>query len=301
MTADALSELAVQAAPPVLLPGAEGGLGQLAQLRWWAAAVRAPSPDLADAGPAEPGAAGGPFADPAMIVIGAGPGEVVSHDGSGAPALRLRQIPDLDAPGAPHRGAQAVDAAVDEGADLVLLVTGDQQADRLAALALVSVLCRIEPARLVSYDGARDDRRWMGELAALRDARRAAVRHRASPAFAAEALGSSALLGAAGAVLQAASRRTPVLLDGAVALAAAALAGALSTGVARWCLTSATGATGEAPVLQRLGLITAPPLPGGGAPGTAAILALRALQMALHSGSGAADPTMPMTAGPNPH
>lgn len=296
MTADALNELATRAVAPVHVPGWTAGSGTLADLRVWAESVRTrPESDPADgSGPYAP------FASARMLVVGLSPFDPVTDDGTGEP-IRVAAVVEDDDPamqleGAAQAGADAVDALVDEGADLILLVTGCRAEDLRAALALVSVFCRIEPAKLLDYAGLRDDHRWMADLAGLRDARRAAVRHRASPAFAAEALGRPALLSAAGALLQAAVRRTPVLLDGAVALAGAMVAGALSTGVARWCVTAPTGALHEAPVLQRLGLVTAPPLAAGGPPGASAILQFHALQMALHIGRDQPDPTIPLTA-----
>jgi nicotinate-nucleotide--dimethylbenzimidazole phosphoribosyltransferase len=298
MTADALNELAARALAPALLAGSAAAGDTLAQLRDWAAAVRTSNASTPSA------QALAAFTAPRMLVVGIPAGTAIVDDGSGAEPIRAHALAPGAVAGAAQRGADAVDALVDEGGDLILLVTGDEPNDLRAALALISVFCRIEPAKLVSYSAARLDSLWMDALAGLRDARRAAVRHRASPARAAEALDCPALLSAAGAVLEAAARRTPVLLDGAVALAGAVIAEALRTGAARWCATSATGALHEGPALQRLGLVATPALPGGGAPGAAAILQLRAVQLALQVAARAAldgdplepDPTMPVTA-----
>lgn len=287
MTANALTELATWSVAPALRPDSAPAGGMLAQLRRWAAAVRTDDASTPST------RASAPFADPRMLVIGLAAADAIVDDASGSDPIRALAIGDGDGDTA-RLGADAIDALVDEGADVILLVTGNQPDDHRAALALISVICRVEPAKLVSYCAPRIDTDWMAALAGLRDARRAAARHRDSPAFAAESLGSAALLSAAGAVLQAAARRTPVLLDGAVALGGALVAGALSTGAARWCATSATGALHEGPVLRRLTLVTTPALPGGGAPGTAAVLQLRAVQMALHVGTRDVDPTMPL-------
>lgn len=296
MTADALTELARLAAAPVALPAYAPGGGTLADLCAWAASVRTRPDTEAPQGTGTSGAAVfPPIAAARMLVTGLSPAEAVVEDGASEP-VPVAAVPDGDAAGAAQRGADAVDALVDEGADLILLVTGTGPVDLRAALALVSVLCRVEPAKLVDYAAAREDQRWMADLAGLRDARRDASRHRSSPGFAAEALGSAALLSAAGALLQAAVRRTPVLLDGTIALAAALVAGGLSPGVEHWYATAPTGTAPETAVLQQLRLVTSSPLAGGGPAGASAILQLRTLQMALHIGRIRPDPTMPLTA-----
>jgi hypothetical protein len=302
VTAEWLQALGASVRPPGG-PGADDGAGLRARLRRGAAATRA---DCADGAPAgahadrtDGSAAGlaqpppGPFVHPRMLVLGADPEGALALAAESSPPV---QSSALDTPG-PAAAAQAVDGLVDSGCDLLLLAGADRD-DELAAAALVSVLCRVEPAALMSYGRPRDDARWMEDLSELRDARRrASLRTRLAAhavpgpptagfaADAAEALGRPVLAAAAAVVLQAAARRTPVLLDGAVALAGALVAADIAAGAAGWCLAASTGDPLEEPAHRRLGLAPALTLPGGGPSGAVALLQLQLLDMALRTGA----------------
>ena len=122
-------------------------------------------------------------------------------------------------------GRDLADAAVDTGADLLLL--GHLGAGGTAvAAALVCLLTEAEPATVTGGGTVvgLDDDSWARKVVRVRDTvRRARPRAREPIPLLAE-LGATDLAVLAGLLLGAAARRTPVLLDGTVVLCAALLA-----------------------------------------------------------------------------
>ena len=186
-------------------------------------------------------------------------------------------------------GAAVVDREVDAGADLfVPVVVGGGPA--VAAATVAAVLTGTEPARAVGWTG--DDREWMRACAEVRNRlRRMRLATRPAdpgddPWRLLELAGSPALASLVGVLVQAAVRRTPVLLDGVVVAAAAMLGGALDRGAVDWWMVPDRGTDpvaravwerlrldpvdGEAPVDLRLRL-------GGGAGALAALPMLQAV------------------------
>jgi nicotinate-nucleotide--dimethylbenzimidazole phosphoribosyltransferase len=118
-------------------------------------------------------------------------------------------------------GTAAADDEIEEGADLVVLAAGT---GTTAAGALVSVVTGAEPTALLPR-GARaiDTAQWIARAARLRDTRHAVAHLRTRPDELLAALGSPPVSAAAGFALRAATRRTPLVLDGLPVVAAALL------------------------------------------------------------------------------
>lgn len=151
--------------------------------------------------------------------------------GDAAPALLsladelhvgVRVLPPAGSAGeALHGGISAADDEVDAGADLVVLAADAAETDPAPA-ALVTVLRGVEPVALLPRGAAAaDSGAWTQRAGQIRDLRRVAMRFRSRPDRLLAALGSARLAAAAGFLLQVTARRTPVVLDGSLALAAA--------------------------------------------------------------------------------
>jgi nicotinate-nucleotide--dimethylbenzimidazole phosphoribosyltransferase len=176
------------------------------------------------------------------------------------PASPARIDVDGASAGSLDGGSTRADTAVDAGADL-LVVSGS--GDQASGLLVAAVLLDIEPVKAIGTAGVRD---WARLTVAVRDGLRAARPHRADPVSLLDAVGAAAVAELAGVLAQAASRRTPVLLDGSALVGAATLvAGRLAPGASAWWLAgqappapAARGAhteMGLAPLLDlRLGL-----------------------------------------------
>lgn len=130
-------------------------------------------------------------------------------------------------------GRAVADEEVDAGADL--LVPGDMGiGNTTPSAALVAALLDLEPVAVVGRGTGIDDRRWMVKTAAIRDALWRGRRVGGDPRLLLGVLGGADLAALSGLLLQAAARRTPVVLDGVVVCAAALAAARLAPGVERW-------------------------------------------------------------------
>ena len=193
------------------------------------------------------------------------------------------------APSATEWAVRLVDAEVDAGADLLILAshqapglaTGPVSHDA-AALALISLLCRVEPSALVRYDLRRDDALWMSELSQIRDARRAAASDRRTVGASAVAIGTPVLVAGAALLLHAARRRTPVILDGLAAMASGLVASTLAPGVAGWWqLAGAADTPADQPIAARLGLAPVAALGSSAPDGAAGVLVSVIVRIAI--------------------
>lgn len=129
-------------------------------------------------------------------------------------------------------GMAAVDAEVDAGADLLLIAGGDGH--QAMARAAVGVLTGSEPVHLVGWPAAGGDGQWMTDVVAVRDARRRAGQHSDDAQRLLTDLGDSTVAAITGMLLQAAVRRTLVVLDGVVVGGAAMAAHRLSPAALSW-------------------------------------------------------------------
>lgn len=180
-------------------------------------------------------------------------------------------------------GWRLADEAADYGVDALVIAACGAGADTAAA-AITAALTGAEPVGLLGRvhapGGGFDDPAWMTRCAAVRDALHR-IRHRPRAAHdLLAALGGGDLAVVTGVLLGAAARRTPVLLDGPVGVAAALLSRELGGQARQWCLLPDHGGhptvrhaaevLGLRPVLDlRLGL-------GEGATALAALPLLRA-------------------------
>lgn len=172
------------------------------------------------------------------VGVGAGVGDAARPAG----AVRLEKpdtgaLSDDDAVGAALRvGRDAVDREVDEGADLLVPAA---LADTVSApAAVVATLTGREPVAVVGVDpgadGRLDDAAWMRRVVAVRDVLRRSRPAGRDPVALLGRVGDLELAALTGFLVQAAHRRTPVVLDGVAVCAAALLADALTPGVRPW-------------------------------------------------------------------
>jgi nicotinate-nucleotide--dimethylbenzimidazole phosphoribosyltransferase len=159
-------------------------------------------------------------ADVRVVEIGAAEETAAANDITSAGAL----------------GASVADDEAERGTDLVVAaVTGSA----IAAAVAVSVLTDVEPIRVLARGAhAVDPAAWMLRAAAVRDTRLRVRGHRHEPGALLTELGDPVLAAAAAFVLRAAARRTPVLLDGAGAAAAALVAFEQYPRAVRWWVSA---------------------------------------------------------------
>ncbi|WP_380167908.1 nicotinate-nucleotide--dimethylbenzimidazole phosphoribosyltransferase [Jannaschia sp. R86511] len=152
-------------------------------------------------------------------------------------------------------GRRIADESVDAGADL--LVVGDMGiGNTTPSAALVAAMLGLDPRAATGRGTGVDDsglHRKADVVAAAVD--RALTRYGTDPRALLGALGGADLACMAGIQLQAAARRTPVLLDGVVVTAAALVAERLAPGTAAWFAAGHRSAEpAHAPALAALGL-----------------------------------------------
>jgi nicotinate-nucleotide--dimethylbenzimidazole phosphoribosyltransferase len=170
--------------------------------------------------------------------------------------VAVRQVPPPagDARACLQAGRSLVDDQVDSGADLLVVVDASPASD-VPAAALVGLLARRD-AWVVTCRGATiDDAGWMGRCAAVRDTMR-----RARPALGdqtrlLDAVAGAGLAVVTGVLLQAAARRTPVLLDGVRTAACALVAHRVAFRAVGWWLPAhLSPEPAHSVALDRLGL-----------------------------------------------
>jgi nicotinate-nucleotide--dimethylbenzimidazole phosphoribosyltransferase len=179
----------------------------------------------------------------------------------------------VDADGDLASGAAIADQEIESGADLLMIALPGGGADAATA---VSTLTNTEPVKVLARGAAATDpEAWMERAAAVRDARRACMQVRSDPDRLLAEIGSPRLAVAAGIALRAAARRTPVLLDGPAAAAAALIAYEAQPRAVRWW---AAADVGPDPVqelaLTRMGQQGILGLGTGAGDGLAALLAV---------------------------
>jgi nicotinate-nucleotide--dimethylbenzimidazole phosphoribosyltransferase len=130
-------------------------------------------------------------------------------------------------------GMAIADEEVDGGADL--LIAGDMGiGNTTPTAALVALLTRTDVAEVVGRGTGIDDDAWMRKCAAVRDAARRGREHIAEPITLLATVGGADLAAMSGFLLQAAVRRTPVILDGVVSGACALVADRISFRAKSW-------------------------------------------------------------------
>lgn len=151
-------------------------------------------------------------------------------------------------------GARVADELIDAGADL--LIAGDMGiGNTTPAATLVGLLADAEPARVVGRGTGIDDITWMRKTAAVRDAMRRGRPVKGDPVALLATCGGPDLAATTGFLLQAAARRTPVLLDGVISCACALVAHRVAFRASQWWLASHRSTEpAAAAALDRLGL-----------------------------------------------
>jgi nicotinate-nucleotide--dimethylbenzimidazole phosphoribosyltransferase len=177
-------------------------------------------------------------------------------------------------------GRALADEEVDAGADLLVPASLGVGATTPAA-TLVAALTGSEPVAVIGRGSGIDDAGWMRKAAAVRDALRRARPHVRDPLALLRVAGGADLAALTGFCVQAALRRTPVLLDGLVVGTAALLAEELAAGARQWWLaTQRSPDPAMALVEQHLGLSPLLDLGVRLGDGTGAVAAVPLLQMA---------------------
>lgn len=137
-------------------------------------------------------------------------------------------------------GMRVADEEVDSGADL--LIAGDMGiGNSTVAATLVGACLGLGPLEVVGTGTGVDDTAWAHKVEALRDALYRAVAQgpqsrRPEPLELLRTVGSADTAATTGFLVQAAARRTPVLLDGVVSCACALVARRISPDAADWWL-----------------------------------------------------------------
>jgi nicotinate-nucleotide--dimethylbenzimidazole phosphoribosyltransferase len=177
-------------------------------------------------------------------------------------------------------GRALADEEVDAGADLLVPASLGVGATTPAA-TLVAALTNTEPVAVIGRGSGIDDAGWMRKAAAVRDALRRARPHVRDPLALLRVAGGADLAALTGFCVQAALRRTPVLLDGLVVGAAALLADELAKGAHEWWLYAQRSPDpAMALVEEHLGLSPVLDLGIRLGDGTGAVAAVPLLQMA---------------------
>jgi len=166
-----------------------------------------------------------PLAPDPRYRVGAGTGRIDRTDA----------LTDDETERAVDIGRALVDDEVDAGADLLVPGAIGVGATTPASV-LVAAITGAEPVAVVGRGSGIDDETWMRKAAAIRDALRRARPHARDPLALLRIAGGADLAVLAGFLVQAAVRRTPVLLDGLVPVAAALVADELAPGARDWWL-----------------------------------------------------------------
>ncbi|GAB3126726.1 nicotinate-nucleotide--dimethylbenzimidazole phosphoribosyltransferase [Streptomyces calidiresistens] len=172
-------------------------------------------------------------------------------------------------------GVTIADEEADSGTDLVVL--GDLSVGgTTAAAVLTGALCGTDASVVTGRGGLRiDDTTWMRKCAAIRDGLRRARPVLGDQVRLLAAVGGADLAAMTGFLLQAAVRRTPVLLDGVVTTACALLAQRIAFRAPDWWLAGhAGGEPGQAKALDRMNLEPVTDLGVTTGEGVGALLAL---------------------------
>lgn len=175
-------------------------------------------------------------------------------------------------------GVALVDREVDSGCDLLLLAA--PAADPIPAIVSIAAFTGEEPVRALGFDPALADEAWIRRAMAVRDGLRR-VDQAGDRAAALASLDEPELATAVGIVAQASERRTPIVLDGLTALAAAVLVAHFGELDPQSCLLASADQRPAAAMAARLlGLMPVLDLGRPSGDGLAALLTLPLLRAA---------------------
>lgn len=202
-----------------------GSLGRLGDAAGWLAAVSGvcPPPAPARARVLVFTADGSVPTVTAQIAAGAGRGVSGYPAGAGTD----------DAVEALARGLDLADTEADAGTDLLLLAAPSPEA-RIAAATLIAAVTGADTHAMVDNSGG--DAEWMRAVKEVRDGIRRIKQAPTDPLSMLVAAGGTEVAYLTGIVIGAAVRRTPVVVEGVAALAAALVAYRVTDAVAGWIL-----------------------------------------------------------------
>ena len=181
-----------------------------------------------------------------------------------------------DATTALSAGLADAERAIDGGATLLVPRAGHP--DRAAACTLIAVLTRRDPSAVLDQPDGMSDRDWMVMCTTVRD-RAARMGDQRGDPMALLARSSPGIAYVCGALLAAAARRTPSLVDGTDELAAALVADRIAYRAKQWWRTGSDSPDpGRQAAVDRIDLPAGLPLgltddAGRGAQATVALLA----------------------------
>lgn len=252
-------------AAQALVAERHGAFGRLGDLVVWLAGVQGQSPPA-------------PFERALVAAIGTEPPEAPSTFAYAA----VRAVPVTyaaeDAEAGFRAGMAVASQEIDSGADLIVLTGGTAV---VPAATVAALLTSSDVASVVGHRPGKDDRDWMRTCADVRDSARRGRPLTGEPVKLLTAVAAAEVATAAGLLLEATARRTPVVLDDLVPAAAALVAQRVSYRTTRW-LVAAHRTTDPAQVAALDRLRLTPLLDYGLASGTGlgALLAVPHIQAA---------------------
>ena len=175
-------------------------------------------------------------------------------------------------------GIREADRVIDSGATLVILRS--TVIDEIRARALIGLLTRREASAVLGQPEGMTDAEWMNTCARIRDTMAGSRHLLGEPLALLEAMHALVVAEMAGVLLGAAARRTPVLLDGTEAWAAALVADRISHRARLWWRSATTSSDpARESAIERLTLPAGVPLDlsdesGWGSAATVALLEL---------------------------
>ena len=211
--------------------------------------------------------------------IAAGSAPVTTLARTHGAGVRLEEIPTDGA--ALEFGRSIADSEIDAGADL--LIPGElTEGFSVEAAALFGAITKTEPVALASLEASLTTKQWQADVTAIRDHM---FRFRRFPANLLDLVRECQMptvQSLVGFILQATSRRTPVLVDGCLATVCGLIAEKVAPGTQAW-LRSAQLSPEPAHIqaVQQLGLTPLLAFDLTTGQGTGGVLALSALNAAI--------------------
>ncbi|MSO26947.1 MAG: nicotinate-nucleotide--dimethylbenzimidazole phosphoribosyltransferase [Candidatus Nanopelagicales bacterium] len=178
-------------------------------------------------------------------------------------------------------GQRIADEEIDSGADI--LIAGDMGiGNTTPAATLVGLLASADAAAVTGLGTGIDDATWMRKCAAVRDAMRRGRPFMGSPQQLLQVVGGADIAAMSGFLLQAALRRTPVILDGTITTAAALAVDRMDYRAKSWWIAGHLAAEpAHSIALSRLDMIPLLDYQMRLGEGTGALLALPIVQSAI--------------------
>ena len=167
--------------------------------------------------------------------IAAGSAPVATLARTHGAGVRVEEIPAGES--ALQFGSAIADSEIDAGADL--LIPGELgEGFSTEAAALFGALTKTEPVALASLETSLTTQQWQCDVTAIRDLMFRCRTAHAAPLELLTKSGSPAAQALVGFVLQAAARRTPVLVDGCLATVCGLVAEKIAPGTRAWLYSS---------------------------------------------------------------